>query len=423
LPWTDDRAAFEFVGHDAEITHEMHDPGTTPDERVRAALRDVWNRSRPEIEDRVRAVADAIAAALAGELGEAQRAGAERAAHRLAGSLGTLGLPEGGAAARELERALERAPIPQADLPRLAGLANELRERVAGGPAGPEPVRAAPADEVEPVAPPDPSPGARIVAVDDDPAIREALEAVLSQAGFEVETLAAPDTLAQVLDARPADALILDLAMPGVDGLDVCRRLRGTPAWNALPILVLTARNDPETIDDVFAAGADDFMAKPISGPQLVARLENRLARTTAQRASAAAHAGSGPDGTVDVVVVEDDPAIADLLLHALETRGLRTRWIEDGSTASAVLAGERPEVMPRLVLLDVDLPGLDGLSLLRRLAREGSLERTRVVMLTARAGEREVLAALELGAVDHVAKPFSLPVLLERVRATLARG
>lgn len=73
-------------------------------------------------------------------------------------------------------------------------------------------------------------------------------------------------------------------------------------------------------------------------------------------------------------------------------------------------------------MLLDVDLPGLDGLSVLRRLARDDVLSRTRVIMLTARAGEAEVVEALELGAFDHVAKPFSVPVLMQRVRCALRR-
>ena len=84
-------------------------------------------------------------------------------------------------------------------------------------------------------------------------------------------------------------------------------------------------------------------------------------------------------------------------------------------------LTGPDPELRPELILLDVDLPGLDGISVLRQLARDGVLDRSRVIMLTARAGETEVLEALELGAVDHVAKPFSVPVLMQRVRRALS--
>jgi DNA-binding response OmpR family regulator len=101
---------------------------------------------------------------------------------------------------------------------------------------------------------------------------------------------------------------------------------------------------------------------------------------------------------------------------------GLSSRRLAAGDEAIAALATDRPPLMADLVLLDWDLPGADGLSVLRRLADTGVLERTRVIMLTARASETETLKALELGAIDYVPKPFSVPVLVERVRRALAR-
>lgn len=74
----------------------------------------------------------------------------------------------------------------------------------------------------------------------------------------------------------------------------------------------------------------------------------------------------------------------------------------------------------PRVLLLDVDLPGVDGISVLRRLMRNGVGGHTRVIMLTARAGEPEVLEALKESAFDHIAKPFSVPVLVERLPRAL---
>ena len=97
-------------------------------------------------------------------------------------------------------------------------------------------------------------------------------------------------------------------------------------------------------------------------------------------------------------------------------------RRIADGDEANRLLGGGQPRVRADLVLLDWDLPGRDGLTLLRLLRADGVLSRSRVVMLTMRASEREALTALELGATDHIAKPFSLPVLMQRIRRVLAR-
>lgn len=127
----------------------------------------------------------------------------------------------------------------------------------------------------------------------------------------------------------------------------------------------------------------------------------------------------------VDVLVVEDDALLVPLLRHALEAQGRTVEVAEDGPTALALLTGDpAAAVVPRLraglVLLDIDLPGASGLQVLRRLGSAGVLAGTKVIVLTARSTEAEVLEALELGAVDHVAKPFSLPVLLHRVRLAL---
>jgi PleD family two-component response regulator len=122
----------------------------------------------------------------------------------------------------------------------------------------------------------------------------------------------------------------------------------------------------------------------------------------------------------VDVVVVDDDEALAGLLLHTLETRGYRTHWLKDGRTAVETLAGQHPTLKAQAVLLDVDLPGLDGFSVLRGFAQDGILQDTRTIMLTVRTTEAEELKALELGAFDYVAKPFSPPVLMQRIRRAL---
>jgi diguanylate cyclase (GGDEF)-like protein len=416
-----------------------------------------------------------------------------------------------------------------------------------------------------------------VLALDDDPAVLAALRALLEPRGIRLTSLGDPRGFWDALESERPDLLMMDFEMPHASGADLCRVVRSDPRWSVLPILMLTARTDAETIQRLFAAGADDYVAKPFVGPELVTRIENRLERARFQRlyaetdpltgvanrarseesiaqllrvaarhrapvsiavvgvdglrafnerqghaagdealrrvarvlrgalrgedvlarwggqefvlamygveredgvtrladalarldegdealrvtfsagvaeapadgaelpelyraAAGALHqardAGGGrvipagwsaesPEraGSVDVLVVDDDEALAALLVHALETRGYSVRWLSDGREAVEALGGPRPALRARLVLLDVDLPGYDGLSVLRALARDRVLDRTRVVMLTVRAGQREVLDALEMGAVDHVAKPFSIPVLLQRVRRAL---
>jgi diguanylate cyclase (GGDEF)-like protein len=125
----------------------------------------------------------------------------------------------------------------------------------------------------------------------------------------------------------------------------------------------------------------------------------------------------------VDVAVVLDDVGLVSLLQHAMESRNLRVATFSDGETAVAALTGNPPEVQASLILLGVDLPALNGLDVLRRLKSVEVTRTTGVVMLTERTGERDVLAALELGAIDHIAKPFSVPVLMHKVRTILRQS
>lgn len=125
----------------------------------------------------------------------------------------------------------------------------------------------------------------------------------------------------------------------------------------------------------------------------------------------------------VDVAIVDDDTALVSLLQHAMESRNLRVATFADGETAVAALTGSSPEVQASLILLDVDIPALNGLDVLRRLKAGEITRSSSVVMLTSRTGERDVLTALELGAADHIAKPFSVPVLMHKVRAMLKQS
>lgn len=134
---------------------------------------------------------------------------------------------------------------------------------------------------------------------------------------------------------------------------------------------------------------------------------------------AAASHAEQTKDATaLDILVVDDDEAVGRVLLHALQTRGYQINWLRNGTDAlEQIKAGK---VKPRVLLLDVSLPGTDGFSLLKQVMSDGAISNTRVIMLTARSGEAEVLKALEWGAFDHISKPFSLPVLIQRVRRAL---
>jgi two-component system, OmpR family, response regulator MprA len=116
-----------------------------------------------------------------------------------------------------------------------------------------------------------------ILVVDDDRAVREALERALGLEGYEVELAADGAEALAAVERREPDAVVLDVLMPGVDGLEVCRLLR--KAQHRVPILMLTVRDDLGDRVEGLDAGADDYLGKPFELEELLARVRALLRR------------------------------------------------------------------------------------------------------------------------------------------------
>jgi two-component system phosphate regulon response regulator PhoB len=126
--------------------------------------------------------------------------------------------------------------------------------------------------------------------------------------------------------------------------------------------------------------------------------------------------AAPGPRRTV--LVVEDEESILEMLRYGLERFGFSVTCVGSGEAALAAVAQDRPD----LILLDLMLPGMDGLEVCRRLKRDQATGAIPIVMLTARDSEADVVAGLEIGADDYLTKPFSPRILSARLRAVLRR-
>jgi len=118
------------------------------------------------------------------------------------------------------------------------------------------------------------------------------------------------------------------------------------------------------------------------------------------------------------IIVIEDERDLADLVAMHLGREGYRVTTYADGAEGWAAIDRSPPD----LVVLDLMLPGLDGIEVCKRMRREERLRSTPLLILTAKSEESDVVSLLELGADDYVTKPFSLRVLIARVRALLRR-
>jgi two-component system, OmpR family, KDP operon response regulator KdpE len=120
--------------------------------------------------------------------------------------------------------------------------------------------------------------GPRVLVVDDEPQILRALQMKLRGAGYTVDTAATAKEALMKAGMRPPDAIVLDLLLPDSRGTDVCRELR---SWYAAPIVVLSAIGEEREKVDALDAGADDYVTKPFSGDELLARLRAVLRRVS----------------------------------------------------------------------------------------------------------------------------------------------
>jgi diguanylate cyclase (GGDEF)-like protein len=127
----------------------------------------------------------------------------------------------------------------------------------------------------------------RVLVVDDDPAVLDAIRALLRPHDLEVSILSDPLRFWDTLEEVAPELVILDVDMPHIDGVALCRAMRNDPRWSRLAVMFATVSTDGATVERVFNAGADDYIPKPIVGSELVTRVANRLERVRLYRVHA----------------------------------------------------------------------------------------------------------------------------------------
>jgi two-component system, OmpR family, phosphate regulon response regulator PhoB len=121
-----------------------------------------------------------------------------------------------------------------------------------------------------------------VLVADDDADIRDLVAFKLEQAGFDVIAVEDGQTALEQARSRQPTLAVLDVSMPGLSGIDVCRMLRADPATNGILIIMLTARVQEQDVEGGFSAGADDYVTKPFSPRELVSRIQALLSRARA---------------------------------------------------------------------------------------------------------------------------------------------
>ncbi|MCM2395621.1 PleD family two-component system response regulator [Rhizobium sp. S95] len=272
---------------------------------------------------------------------------------------------------------------------------------------------------------------ARILVVDDIPANVKLLEARLLAEYFDVLTADNGHDALDICDRTQVDVILLDIMMPGMDGFEVCERLKANPRTAHIPVVMVTALDQPSDRVRGLKAGADDFLTKPVNDLQLISRVKSLVRLKTLSdelriRAEAAHNIGvEDPirltDGRLDepaqVLLVDSRAASQERIIKTLKPIAVVSAMSDP--QAAVFEAAENPF---DLVIVNGNLDDYDPLRLCSQLR---SLERTRFIpllLITEHNDEATVIRALDLGVNDYIMRPLDPNELVARALTQIRR-
>ncbi len=273
---------------------------------------------------------------------------------------------------------------------------------------------------------------ARVLVVDDIPTNVKLLDARLTAEYFEVLTANSGQEALDVCAQNEVDIILLDVMMPGMDGFETCRRLKADPKTHHIPVIMITALDQPSDRIAGLESGADDFLTKPPDDMQLLARVKSLVrlkmltdelrarAQTGRDIADEAASLAMGQISAENgsILLVDDDPRTAQRLQNYLEPAH-QVDVLSDPTSVVMQITDKNYEV----VLVSMGLAEFDPLRVCSQLR---TLEQTRSlpIILVADEGDRaKVVRGLEMGVNDFIVRPIERHELSARVRTQIRRN
>ena len=236
---------------------------------------------------------------------------------------------------------------------------------------------------------------AKILVIDDEISDREAMRRGLSQKGYEVMSVTSAGHAMTAVSEEAFDLILSDVNLIGDSGLNILKRIK--ELQKKIPIVMYSGALTPEIEKEARIAGAHDVLDKGIGPQQLVMQLERII------EARDHIFEDTPKSKEKSILVVDDEEPIRKDLLGFFETKGYQVFEAESGEAA---LQSVRQATCP-VVLLDINMPGMDGLTTLSKLLEIDP--KLGVVMLTESYDHENVQKALDLGAYGYVLKPFDL--------------
>jgi DNA-binding NtrC family response regulator len=253
---------------------------------------------------------------------------------------------------------------------------------------------------------------ARLLLVDDEVDFLDATARALTRRGFSVATAPDGEAALRMLGAEKFDVVVLDLKMPGLDGIEVFRKIAA--GAQAVPVIMLTGHGTLRQSINLKHEGVYEYLAKPCS-PDELAQVA-RDAVESARRAAAPAD-GAGDVSDIRLLIVDDEPLFLDGLKKALTRRGMSVETAQNGADALLLLQSRAFDV----ALLDIKMPGIGGIDLLRIVKER--FPATEVILLTGHPNVEQAVSGMSDGAFDYLRKPQAIEALTLTIQCACAKS
>ena len=271
---------------------------------------------------------------------------------------------------------------------------------------------------------------ARVLVVDDILSNVKLLEAKLTAEYFEVATAYnGLECLAKMEEATP-DIVLLDVMMPGMDGFEVCRRIKANPATAHVPVVMVTALDQPSDRVAGLDAGADDFLTKPVDDAALFARVrslvrlkmmtdELRMRETTGENMGLLDQTDSKADADQSgrILIIEDRPESVAWFAGALQPKH-EVSSVETFEEALVRVRGGDYD----LIVVSLGMRGFDGLRLCSQLRSLPEGRNVPILVVVSDGDRRKLTQALEMGVNDYLTRPVDKNELMARVRTQMRK-